>query len=54
MGVDRGTWVHLIKGKLSAFGETLAEGDKAAIEQAKQIELTAPRDAEFLSFVLAG
>ena len=53
VGTDRGVWVHVIKGELRVLGETLAEGDGAAIEQVAEIELTAARDAEFLFFALA-
>jgi redox-sensitive bicupin YhaK (pirin superfamily) len=45
--------VQVIKGQLSVLGETLAEGDGAAIEHATALDVTAARDAEFLLFLLA-
>jgi redox-sensitive bicupin YhaK (pirin superfamily) len=53
VGAERGVWVQVIKGQLRMLGETVAEGDGAAIEHATELDLTAARDTEFLLFLLA-
>jgi redox-sensitive bicupin YhaK (pirin superfamily) len=53
LGAGRGVWVQVIKGALDVLGETLAEGDGAAVENAASLALAERADAEFLVFVLA-
>jgi redox-sensitive bicupin YhaK (pirin superfamily) len=49
-----GTWLHLIKGRLSVLGETLEAGDSASVDgSAEGFPLEASADAEFLLFKLA-
>ena len=49
----RGVWIQMIRGALDVSGETLAEGDGAAVEDAASLTLAARADAEFMLFDLA-
>jgi redox-sensitive bicupin YhaK (pirin superfamily) len=49
----RGVWVHVTKGALTVNGQKLTEGDGAAIESEKTLELSASPEGEALVFDLA-
>jgi len=49
----RGVWVHVARGKARVNGELLGEGDGAAIEDQRTIDLEGIDDAEVLAFDLA-
>lgn len=49
----RGAWVQLVKGALDLNGKTLNAGDGAAVEDEKEIKLSAKKNSEFLLFDLA-
>ena len=49
----RGAWVQVARGKVRVNGQDLAEGDGAAIEGQKQIEIEGVDDGEVLAFDLA-
>jgi hypothetical protein len=49
---NRGVWLHVIAGSVTAAGETLGPGDGAAIEDADAIEIESRTGAEFLLFDL--
>jgi len=53
LGEHRHAWVHVIKGELEVLGETLKEGDGAAISNTTELDLTARENSEFLFFNLA-
>ena len=53
VGAERAAYLHIIQGALEVSGETLAEGDGAAIEGADRLELKGVRSAEFLVFLLS-
>lgn len=46
-------YLHVIKGQVQVLGETLGEGDGAAIENAAELAITADSDSEFLFFSLS-
>jgi hypothetical protein len=46
-------YLHVIKGRVQLLGETLTEGDAAAIEEAAELTVSADSDAEFLLFRLS-
>lgn len=52
-GEDRHVWTQVIKGQLNTLGETLIDGDGAAISNASHLEIVAEKDSEFLFFNLA-
>jgi redox-sensitive bicupin YhaK (pirin superfamily) len=52
-GAGRGVWVQVIRGALDVLGETLGEGDGAAVENVASLLLAASADAEFLLLNLA-
>lgn len=49
---DRHVYIHVIRGEITAAGETLSEGDAVAISYLEAVKVTAKADAEFLVFVL--
>jgi len=49
----RHAWLHVIKGKITAGDETLAEGDGAAVSNTTRLNISADENAEFLLFDLA-
>lgn len=49
----RGQWLHVIEGDVSVFGESLKEGDGAAIENSAALEIQSRGGAQFLLFDLA-
>lgn len=53
VGSDRHAFVQVVKGTVSAVGETLNAGDGAAISETDRLEITASEDAEVLVFDLA-
>ena len=53
LGPDRHGWVHVIKGKVRLLGESLSEGDSAAISNAATFDMAAEAESEFLVFSLA-
>lgn len=53
IGKNRHAWIQVIKGSSRTFGETLVDGDGAAISHADEIEISAEKDSEFLLFNLA-
>lgn len=53
LGDDRHAWIHVIKGQVRVLGETLSEGDGAAVSNGLRLELTADQNGEFLLFDLA-
>lgn len=50
VSADRGIWIQMIKGGLSALGHTLAAGDGAAISDVSSLEMSTQPDTEFLLF----
>lgn len=46
-------WVQIVRGSVSANGQTLGTGDGAAIEDVTELSLLSEGDAEFLLFDLA-
>lgn len=53
IGSDRHAWIQVIKGSLNVLGETLSEGDGAAISNTASFVIEAGSDSEFLLFNLA-
>ncbi len=53
VGSDRHAFVQVVKGTISAAGETLSAGDGAAISGTERVEIAASDDAEVLVFDLA-
>jgi redox-sensitive bicupin YhaK (pirin superfamily) len=49
---DRAAWVQVAKGAITLNGQTLAEGDGAAVSNETSLTLTATADAEVLVFDL--
>jgi len=52
LGSDRGAWVHVVRGEADVSGQSLQEGDGAAIE-GEPVRITGRRDTELLIFDLA-
>lgn len=52
-GDGRSAWIHVIRGQIKTLGETLKEGDGAAISDALEFQIQAETDTEFLVFVLS-
>ncbi|MGA2482441.1 MAG: pirin family protein [Candidatus Acidiferrales bacterium] len=50
---DRHAWVQVARGRVQLNGDTLEEGDGAAISSESRVELTGAGDAEVLLFDLA-
>jgi redox-sensitive bicupin YhaK (pirin superfamily) len=50
---DRHAWIHVIKGSVTAAGETLKPGDGLALSNTGDFEIRASESAEFLLFNLA-
>ncbi|MEM0922316.1 MAG: pirin family protein [Pseudomonadota bacterium] len=53
IGPKRGVWVQMIRGSLTANGETLSAGDGLALIHEPDLAITAMQDTEFLLFDMA-
>lgn len=53
LGADRHAWLQMIRGEISVLGESLGEGDGAAISGEAKFAIKAGEDAEFLLFNLS-
>ena len=49
----RGLWLQMVKGQINLNDQALTSGDGASVENFKDMEFTASKDAEFLLFDLA-
>lgn len=49
---DRHGWLHIARGRISLHGQTLGEGDGAAIPPGSALDLSAEEDSEILLFDL--
>lgn len=53
MQAGRHAWLHVIKGRVRVPGESLKEGDGAAVSNVTRLEIVGEETAEFLFFDLA-
>ena len=53
LGEGRAAWVQVVAGRVLVNGQALGEGDGAAVQDEKKLELVGQKDAEVLVFELA-
>ncbi len=52
LGAGRGAWIQIVKGSITANGQSLNPGDGLAIMDEASVKMVADKDAEFLFFDL--